>query len=96
MKLSLLIPIYNEEKTLNTLLGELEKLNVNLEILIINDGSTDSTESILRKQKNIKVIHNKINRGKGFSIINASKYINADNIILMDGDLEINLTLSLI
>ena len=42
-------------------------------------------------QKNIKVIHNKINRGKGFSIINASKYINADNIILMDGDLEINL-----
>ena len=91
MKLSLIIPIYNEEKTLNTLLNELEKLNAKLEILIINDGSTDSTESILRNQKNIKVIHNKINRGKGFSIINASKYINAENIILMDGDLEIDL-----
>lgn len=91
MNFSLIIPIYNEEKTLNILLNELEELNINLEIILINDGSTDSTESILRNQKNIKVIHNKKNKGKGYSIINAAKQINTDNIILMDGDLEINL-----
>ncbi len=91
MNFSLIIPIYNEGKTLKTLLNELKKLNINLEIILVNDGSTDSTESILKNQKNIRVIHNKINKGKGYSIINASKKTTTENIILMDGDMEISL-----
>ena len=47
MDYSLIIPIYNE-KTLTTLLSQIETLNDNIEIIIINDGSDDGTEKILK------------------------------------------------
>ena len=88
---SLIIPIYNEDKTLEELLLQLKKLNKKIEIVIINDGSTDKTESILNSQNLFKVIHNPINSGKGYSIINGVKSATKKNIILMDGDLEIDM-----
>ena len=51
MDYSLIIPIYNEDKTLNDLLSELKDFDKNIEIIIINDGSTDKTKSILESQK---------------------------------------------
>lgn len=91
MDYSLIIPIYNEDKTLNSLLSQLKKFDNNIEIIIINDGSTDTTKSILEKQNNIIVFHNEINKGKGFSIIKGVGLSSRNNIILMDGDLEIDL-----
>ena len=91
MNYSLIIPIYNEEKTLDKLLIQLQTLSKNIEVIIINDGSTDKTKSILDNQNYFKIIHNSKNLGKGSSIIIGSKYVESDNIILMDGDLEINM-----
>ncbi len=47
MNYSLIIPIYNEERTLKTLIHELKKLNDNIEIIIVDDGIDDNTKNIL-------------------------------------------------
>lgn len=91
MKYSLIIPIYNEEQTLKKLLLELESFQNSIQIILINDGSTDSSKSILNNQTSYKVIHNTENMGKGFSLINAVDLVETQNIILMDGDCEIEL-----
>lgn len=91
MSYSLIIPIYNEDQTLIKLLSQLKKLNKSIEVILINDGSTDATKSILDKQRLFKVIHNSENKGKGVSIISGVEYSTKKNIILMDGDLEIDM-----
>ena len=69
MDYSLIIPIFNEQNTLEKLLFELKNFDKKLEIIIINDGSTDGTKSILEAQNDFSVLHNESNKGKGFSII---------------------------
>jgi len=92
MTYTLIIPIYNEERTLPTLLNKLHKLNKeNIEIIIVDDGSNDNTQKILSKNNQFFVLRNKINKGKGFSINKGIKYANNQNIILIDGDLEIDI-----
>ena len=82
----ILIPSYNEEKTLKKIIKKLNKNNV----YIINDASTDNTKN-LKKNKNIKIINNKKNIGyenslfKGLKIIKNKKY---DYVITMDADGE--------
>ena len=90
MSYSLIIPIYNEEKRLPQLLKELELLSYNLEVILINDGSTDETKSILDDQKLFKTLHKTKNRGKGSALISGYKIANQENIIFMDADLEIS------
>ncbi len=74
MKISLIIPVYNEEKIIKSTLEKLhafvKKEKDDLEILIINDGSTDNTLEIIEdfKPKFFKIISCKKNKGKGFSI----------------------------
>lgn len=91
MNYSLIIPIYNEEKTLKTLIEQLKYFSQFVEVIIINDGSCDQTETILKKQKRFKVLHNTTNKGKGYSILKGVKNASNENIILMDGDLEVHL-----
>ena len=91
MSYALIIPVYNEEKSLKKLIPQLKRLNQKIEVVIINDGSTDNTKSILRESNDFKIINNAKNKGKGYSIIKGVKAAENDNIILMDGDLEIDL-----
>ena len=92
MNYSLIIPIYNEGHTLQLLLNKLDKLNNNnIEIIIIDDGSNDDTKEILNKNDLFIILNNKINSGKGASIKKGIKSANNQNIILIDGDLEIDI-----
>ena len=92
MNYSLIIPIYNERRTVTELIDKLYRLDSdNIEIIIIDDGSNDGTKEILDKNTDFIIESNKINMGKGAAIIKGFKLASNENIILMDGDLEIDI-----
>ena len=92
MTYTLIIPIYNEERTLPTLLNKLYKLkNKNIEIIIIDDGSNDNTQNILSGNDLFLILRNESNKGKGASIKKGILSAKNQNIILIDGDLEIDI-----
>ena len=82
MKILCIIPIYNEEARLKYLLEEIVifkgKTNLNIEFLLINNGSTDSTQNILNKY-NFKFINLKKNRGIGYAFLLGLKIANKNN-----------------
>ncbi|MBU2633722.1 MAG: glycosyltransferase family 2 protein [Nanoarchaeota archaeon] len=94
MKLSIIIPVYNEKSTILKILEKIKNINlyVDKEIIIVDDCSTDGTTNILKnlKDKNIKIIYGKKNQGKGSSIITGLKYVTGDYVIIQDADLEYN------
>lgn len=93
MKISIIIPVYNEKKTLKKLLKAVEKadtLGLKKEIIIVDDFSTDGTRKILEgiKDKKIKIIYQDKNYGKGFAIKTGFKRSTGDVILIQDADLE--------
>lgn len=91
--LSVIIPVYNEEKTIHTILkkvSELKYKDIDLEVIVIDDGSTDGTLNILKSNTNLyeKLIENGSNRGKGYSVKEGIKNSNGNYIIFQDADLE--------
>lgn len=93
MTYTLIIPIYNEGHTLPILLKKLNELkNENIEIIIIDDGSDDDTQNFLDKNDLFIALKNEINIGKGASIKKGIEFANNQNIILIDGDLEIDIS----
>ena len=91
MGYSIIIPIYNEEKTIDTLLPQLKKLYFGEnQIIIINDGSTDRTLEILKKYPFIKLITFTKNQGKGSAIREGLLRSQYDKIVIYDGDLELD------
>lgn len=99
MKVSIIIPVYNEEKTIIPLLNKVLESQIEKEIIIVNDGSSDNTKQLLTEFKKeysgsieIKIINLSKNIGKGFAIRTGLKYINGDIILIQDADLELDPT----
>jgi len=92
MTLTVIIPIYNEEKTVAKLIDKVLKQSVVSQILLIDDGSTDNSAKLIKKikSKKIKYIHHKKNQGKGKSIIAGIKNADSELIIIQDADLELD------
>ena len=92
MKITVLIPVLNEVSTIKSILEKIkENKNLELEIIIIDDNSTDGTYELLQELKDkfqIKLIRNKVNKGKGFSIREGLKLASGKIIIIQDADLE--------
>lgn len=91
MKLSIIIPAYNEESTIEELISQVKKADtkdVIKEIIVVDDGSKDSTREILTRISDIKVIFHKKNGGKGRAIRTGIKHATGDIIIIQDADLE--------
>lgn len=91
MNLIILVPAYNEEKVLNTVLKDLKKIklkNIKKEIVVINDGSTDRTEEIAKKNK-VTFLSHPINRGLGGALGTGLEYARnrkADIAVTFDAD----------
>ena len=92
INLSIIIPIYNEEKTLLEVLNKINLLKefCNLEIIVVNDGSTDNSENIIKKNNKLynKSINLKQNCGKGKAVIEGIKNCSQEYILIQDADLE--------
>ena len=97
MKLSVIIPVYNEEETIAEIIRRVKAVNLRKEIIIVEDGSTDKTREILKeilKQKDssdeIKLVSRLQKSGKGEAIRTGLKYVSGDIVIIQDADLEYN------
>ena len=92
MLVSVLVPVYNEEKTIVKILNliNLQRKNINLEILVSNDGSSDETSKILHNNNSLfdLLIESQKNLGKGSAIKNIFKKAHGEIIIIQDADLE--------
>jgi len=94
MKLSIIIPAFNEQETISEVVQRIYTTNFNLdfEVIIVNDGSTDSTlEKITVMQKNhnhIKLVSYNQNRGKGYAVRRGIQHSTGEIIIIQDADLE--------
>ena len=90
MKLSIVIPVYNEIRTIEKILQAVQSSPYEKEIIIIDDGSTDGTKEFLQALKgdSIRILYNDSNRGKGFCLRKGFKEVGGDIVIIQDADLE--------
>ena len=93
MKLSILVPVFNEEKTILSVLKRIHETKISdtdYEIIVINDGSTDNTKTLLENNNDLytSLINNTRNSGKGFSVKQGLKKASGEYIIFQDADLE--------
>ena len=90
--LSVIVPVYNEQKFLAASLDRLLSAKIADEIIICNDGSTDDSASIAKnyeeKYDNIKLLLNSSNKGKGSALTLAREEIKSDFVTIHDADLE--------
>jgi glycosyltransferase involved in cell wall biosynthesis len=92
VKLTIIIPVYNEVNTFFNIIERVKRVvvPVDKEIIVVDDGSTDGTQTIIEKlnDSQIKVIYHSRNQGKGTAINTAQKQVTGDIVIIQDADLE--------
>ena len=90
--LTIIIPVYNEVKTVKTILTRVLNLKIKKQVIIVDDFSNDGTRAVLNNYKNKidKIILHKSNLGKGAAIKSAKKFVKGKYVVIQDGDLEYN------
>ena len=91
MKISVIIPAYNEIDTIAEIIERVEAVNIADEILVVDDGSTDGTRDILvafNDREPVRTIFHETNQGKGSAVRTGIKHAIGDLIIIQDADLE--------
>lgn len=88
--LSIIIPVFNEEKYISEIISKVDGVPLEKEIIIVDDCSTDGTTQILKEidNRNIRVIFHKKNMGKAQAVKTGIKNVKRDIIIIQDADLE--------
>ncbi|MFC2061470.1 glycosyltransferase family 2 protein [Elusimicrobiota bacterium] len=89
-KLSVVIPVYNEEKTVKDILDKVLEVEINKELIVVDDGSSDSTPRILRSidHPHIRIFIKEKNEGKASAVRYGIDKARGDYILIQDADLE--------
>jgi glycosyltransferase involved in cell wall biosynthesis len=90
-KLSVIIPAYNEEKSIEEIIGRAKEVDIgdlDREIIVVDDGSKDRTREILRSIRGIRAIFHERNLGKGGALRTGADHATGDIVIFQDADLE--------
>ena len=94
MKLSVVIPVYNEKNTLQALLQRVRNVPFDKEIILVDDCSIDGTRDLLKQlqdsESDLKIIFHEHNQGKGAALSTGFKNVSGDIVIIQDADLEYN------
>jgi len=92
MKLSVVIPVYNEEKTLVEIVRRVQATPFDKEIVLVNDGSRDRSREIMeqlaREHANVRCFHHEVNSGKGAALSTGFSKVTGDVVLIQDADLE--------
>ncbi len=91
MKLSVIIPVYNEKATIQEILKQVRAVNLAREIIVVDDGSTDGTRQLLKQEENQPgtiVLYHDHNQGKGAAVRTGFDHATGDILLIQDADLE--------
>jgi len=90
-KLSVVIPVYNEMKTLDEVLRQVRAVPVEKEIILVDDGSRDGTREELKRREgepDLRIFYHEVNRGKGAALRTGFQHCTGDIVLIQDADLE--------
>ncbi len=90
---SVIIPAFNEEQTIGQVLAALRALPLEKQVIVVNDGSTDGTYTVLQELRTtyaLTVVHCQENRGKGFAIRSGLPHVKGEVVVIQDADMELD------
>jgi len=92
LKISVVVPVYNEKNTIREIVRRIQQVSFEKEIIIVDDYSTDGTREILKGMagNNLKILFHDKNQGKGAALRTGFQEVTGDIVIIQDADLEYN------
>jgi len=90
MKLSVIVPVFNEVQQIEEIIRRVQRVPIDKEVLIVDDGSTDGTAEVVDRLEGVRVFHHSRNRGKGAAIRTALPACQGELTVIQDADLEYN------
>ena len=91
LKLSVVIPVYNEAATVQEIIRQVRAVPIAKEVILVDDGSTDGTREVLARLQNqddLRILRHEHNQGKGAAIITGFRHVTGDIVIIQDADRE--------
>ncbi len=94
LKLSVVMPVFNERKTIEEVLRRVQAVDVEKEVIVVDDGSTDGTRELLQglgeqdSAGGMKILFHEQNLGKGAALLTGFQQVTGDLVVIQDGDLE--------